>query len=74
MEILLVLKIVEGIEAWWEHCNILHLHDQIFLVLWMSLHKTAEKRILGYLKHTLGTGLNTRMSSLTLMSAYIDAD
>jgi hypothetical protein len=34
----------------------------------------AEKRILGYLKHTLGTGLNTGMSSLTLMSAYIDAD
>jgi hypothetical protein len=39
-----------------------------------SSHWTATKRILRYLKHTMGIGLNIRKSSSTLVSAFSDAD
>jgi hypothetical protein len=39
-----------------------------------STHWTTVKRILRYLKHTMGIGLNIRNSSSTLVSAFSDVD
>lgn len=39
-----------------------------------TVHWTAVKRILRYLKHTLGTGLKIRKNSSMLVSAFSDAD
>jgi hypothetical protein len=39
-----------------------------------TFHWTAVKRILRFLKHTLGSGLHIRSSSSTKISAFSDAD
>jgi hypothetical protein len=40
----------------------------------MSIHWTVVKRILRFLKHTLGTGLHIRSSPSTMISAFSNAD
>jgi hypothetical protein len=39
-----------------------------------TIHLKAVKRIIRFLKHTLGMGLNIRQSSSTMVSAFSDAD
>lgn len=39
-----------------------------------SLHWTAVKRILRYIKHTVGIGLEIKCSKCTLVSAFSNAD
>jgi hypothetical protein len=44
-----------------------------YLHLPTSIHWTAVKRILRFLKHTLGHGLHIRCSTSTMVSAFLDA-
>jgi hypothetical protein len=45
-----------------------------YLHVLTMVHLTIVKRILWFLKHTLGMGLSIRQSSSTMVSAFFDAD